>query len=102
MRLTAEVAADLLSYGDIALVTNPWPRGTREWVLWETSFQAQMIHNEMDLASDSARGDLRASCERATMGRMLTPRTFVERRPAALYAPNTLASSNGVVTSSWS
>lgn len=46
VRLTAEMSADWLYRGDIARAPNPWRRGTREWVLWETSFQARVLQHE--------------------------------------------------------
>jgi hypothetical protein len=46
VRLTAELAADWLCDGLIACVANPWRRGTRQWILWETSYQAQLLQHE--------------------------------------------------------
>jgi hypothetical protein len=46
VRLTAELAADRLACGEIALIANPWRRGTRCFVLWETSYHARLMHHE--------------------------------------------------------
>lgn len=63
IRSTAELSAHWLCRGVIAFVANPWRRGTRQWVLWETSYQAQVLQHEFANTRPGAAEAIETACE---------------------------------------